>query len=148
MLTKILRIWVHAQLETVWNVLMESIVNPQKYTPDLEVFRILDEAEGAVFREMTIRDILYREKVSVNHVSREICRELLDHPAYVGKIVIKAVPSSVQNPMAPIDLQFFLDLEPISGSQIKDDEETGIIALVKEEQRRITKESEKLERRS
>jgi hypothetical protein len=81
-------------------------------------------------------------------VSKEISRELLDHPVYSGKIIIKAVPSSVQNPMAPVDLQFFLDLEPISGSSIKGDEEIRIISLVKEEQRRITEESEQLEKKS
>jgi hypothetical protein len=62
MLTKILRIWVHAQLETVWSVLRDSVENPQKYTPDLEEFRILEEAAGAVFREMKIRDTLLQRK--------------------------------------------------------------------------------------
>jgi hypothetical protein len=72
----------------------------------------MEEADGAVIRKMKIRNTLYREKSSVNDVRKEICRELLDHPLYSGKIVIKAVPSSVQNPMALVDLQFFLDLEP------------------------------------
>ena len=149
MLTKILRIWVHAQLETVWSALMDSIGNPQKYTQGLEAFRILEEAEGAIFREMKIQDILYKEKISVNSVSKEICRDLLDHPTYSGRIIIKAVPSSVQNPMAPVNLQFFLELESKlshTDRTTKEKEENRMESILEEEQRRLKGMSEELEK--
>lgn len=149
MFTKILRTWVHAQLETVWSALMDSVGNPQKYMPDLEAFRILEETEGAVFREMKIRDTLYKEKISVNSVSKEICRELFNHPTYSGRIIIKAVPCSVQNPMAPVDLQFFVELESkISQADrsVKETEEKLMEIILEEEQRRLKEVSEELEK--
>lgn len=149
MFTKILRTWVHAQLETIWGALMDSVGNPQKYMPDLEAYRILEEAEGAIFREMKIRDTLYKEKISVNSVSKEICRELLDHPIYSGRIIIKAVPCSVQNPMAPVDLQFFLELEPkFSQTDLSEKEkgENRMVTILEEEQLRLKEVSEELEK--
>ena len=63
----------------------------------------------------------------------------MDHPAFSGKIVIKVVPTSVQNPMAPIDLQYFVELD------LKWKEENLISSLV-DEQKRLKEISEELEK--
>ena len=136
---KIIRTLVHAELQIVWNALMDSLENPQKYSPDIKECRVVKTAEYEFLREIHVFDTCYKEKISVNSVAKEICLEIVDHPVCFGKIVIKVVPTSVQNPMAPVDLQYFLELE-LNGKG------ENLISTLMEEQRRLKEISEELER--
>lgn len=98
--------------------------------------------ESSIIREVTVRGVPYRERIRISNKERKIHRELIDHPACSGKIIVKAVPCSVQNPMAPVDLQFFLELKSMKGAKEETEEMTGEI---KKEQQRLKEKAEELE---
>ncbi|GLI38814.1 hypothetical protein KI811_05850 [Geobacter hydrogenophilus] len=101
--------------------------------------------ESSIIREVTVRSVPYRERIRISNRERKIHRELIDHPTCCGKIIVAAVPISVQNPMTPVDLQFFLELEFMKGAK---EGEEGITAEIKEEQQRLKEKSEELETRA
>lgn len=98
--------------------------------------------ERSITREVTVRGVPYRERIRISNKERKIHRELIDHPTCSGKIIVKAVPSSVQNPMAPVDLQFFLELDSMNGSK---EEQEEMAAEIRKEQQRLKEKAEELE---
>ncbi len=68
--------------------------------------------ESAVLREVAVRGVSYREKILISRVNLEIRRELIRHSDCEGRIVARAAPLAVQNPMTPVDLQFVPELTP------------------------------------
>ena len=101
--------------------------------------------EREIVRKVTVRGTPYRERILVSKKEREVRRELIDHPACTGRIVVKAVPISAQNPMAPVDLQFFLKLEFKKGMKVKEEE---MVSAIEEEQQQLKERAEELEMRS
>ncbi len=195
----IFRRWVHAEPETVWNVLLDGVENPQKYMADVTESRVMERFEGGmvkklmlegnenaagiydffvfergtlkeikplgdenvtgvfdcfvfedgIIREIKVRGTTYRERISVSRERREIRRELIDHPACGGRITVMAVPSSVQNPMAPTDLQFFLKLEAkLSRAEGMAKWEDEMTVDIREEQQRLKDKAEEFERKA
>lgn len=105
--------------------------------------------ESAVVREVSVRGVRYREKILISRGDREIRRELIDHPASDGKIAIKVVPHSTQNPMAPVDLQFQPMLAPSAsrtGEYVRWHEEAML--AIREEQLRLKEVAEERETES
>ena len=169
MISKTFRKWVHADPLIIWSVILDSVESPQKYVPDVEKSSILERFEGetikgrkiegysvevfdyfvyegGIIREIKMRGTVYRERILVSKEQREIRRELIDNPACSVKIIVKTVPISTQNPMAPVDLQFFLELEskPLRAEGMTKWEEE-MTADIKEEQRRLKERAEELE---
>ncbi len=105
--------------------------------------------ESAVLREVTVRGVPYREKILISRANREIRRDLIGHPASEGRIIIRAVPLSTQNPMAPVDLQFAPVLTP-NPSRSADTalwlEE--MLFAIREEQRRLKAAAEEKKKRA
>jgi hypothetical protein len=109
------------------------------------VFRFFS-FESAIVLEVTVQGVRYREKILISREDREVRRELLDHPASNGKLTIKVVPLSTQNPMAPVDLQFEAALAPSASHtreyvRWREETERGIL----EEQRHLKEVSEERE---
>jgi hypothetical protein len=103
--------------------------------------------ERGIIREIVGRGASYKEKILVSDERKEIRHDLIDHPRYAGKIVTKVVPLSVQNPMAPSDLQFFLELEskpPPAEATAGWEEE--MVAQIGEELQRLKEKAEELEK--
>ncbi len=101
--------------------------------------------ESSIIREVTVRSVPYRERIRISNKERKIYRELIDHPTCSGKIIVEVVPISVQNPMAPVDLQFFLELEFMKEAKEGKEEMT---AELKKEQQRLKEKAEELETRA
>jgi hypothetical protein len=121
---------------------IKSTENENEYVPGVFGSFVF---ECSIVRKITMRSMTYREKILVSKKEREIRYELIDHPACTGKIIVKTVPLSVQNPMAPVDLQFFLELEFKDG--VKEGEEE-MTAVIMEEQLRLKEKAEELEARA
>ncbi len=103
--------------------------------------------EGGIIRAIKVRGTVYKERILVSKKQRKIRRELIDHPACSGKITVKAVPTSAQNPMAPVDLQFLLELAPKYSNakdMVKWKEEMTVD--IREELRRLKEKAEDLEK--
>lgn len=78
--------------------------NETDYEPGLFISFVY---ESEIVRKITVRGISCRERFLVSKKYKDIRRELVDHPVFSGRITIKVAPYSIQNLMAPVELQFF-----------------------------------------
>jgi hypothetical protein len=146
MLITTLRVVIHAQLETVWNVLLDSMENPNSYQPQVRESRIIEKSADGLIREMKIQDTVIRERIVPDKKNNTIYTEVLEHPVYTGDIMIRLAPASVQNPMAPLTLEYHLKLE------VKTDHQGGAVrpedlltGAFNDEMARIKQKAEELE---
>ncbi|KAA0888315.1 hypothetical protein [Oryzomonas rubra] len=198
-MVKTLRVLIHADPETIWNVLLDSIETPQHYLPDVNASSVVGRLEGGtakelniswensvsggfdyfvyyqgvpkeikvqenendydpelfrsyvyeieIIRENTLRGVPYREKFLVSNKFKDIRQKLVDHPDFSGQIIIKVVPYSVQNPMAPVVLQFNLVLVPkLTDVKGITGHEKEMESVIKTELQRIKERAEDLVR--
>lgn len=104
---------VHTQMQTMRKVLLDSIDHPQKYIKGVENSRVVDYMPDGVVREIRKKGITIREGISVEERKNEfvMTSELMEHPLFMGKVITRIVPASVQNPMSPLDLEVSVELE-------------------------------------
>jgi len=114
MLIKILKIVIHAEHDTIWNLLMDRLRNPQRYMSGVTEVRMLEDNGREMVREILQDDKIVREKITVNHYESEIRHEFLEHPSFSGQISSRIVRTSRQSPVAPQYLEYQIDLTPKS----------------------------------
>jgi hypothetical protein len=149
MLVTTFRTIVHAQPETVWELLRESMERPQSYLKGIEEVKILEKGEDWVVREVHRQGTVVRQRLSADNSEWELRNELLDHPAYTGWTAIRVIPASVQNPMAPLDLECTVKLERKSfhlEGMLKSEEQ--LLAELKEALNLLKEKAEEQEKRS
>lgn len=148
MLVNTYRTLVHAQPETVWKLLLDRVENPQNYMHGVEGVQIVERSAAGVVRELKWEGKTVRERVVPEKEHYRITHELLEHPLYVGTVVIRAVPTSVQNPMASLYLETAVRLERKSfhlEGLVKSEEE--LVADIEKELQTLKEKAEELERR-
>jgi hypothetical protein len=111
MLVNSFRTLVHAQLDTVWKLLLDRIENPQNYLHGVEDVKIVERSAAGIIRELKWEGKAVREKIVPDDAAYSITQEILEHPLYSGSTVIRALPTSVQNPMAPVYIEANVRLE-------------------------------------
>ena len=85
---------VKASKETVWELLMDKIQNPDRYLPFVEESTIIECADRWVLRRMKTQEYEVTERISVHEDKLEIIFELMDHPKYTGKVINKVASAS------------------------------------------------------
>ena len=147
MLTTAIRTIVHAQWETIWELLLDRTENPQRYQPLVLTSEVIERSSGWVIREMKVQNMTIRERISLNDKEKTIQSELLEHPQFEGAIVTRLVPTSTQNPMAPVYLETDFKLEhksvPPGWAVITDKE---MATSLNDEMELIKKKAEELEK--
>lgn len=118
---------VHAALDTVWNLLIEKVEQPQNYMPGVTHSRILQHYGNGVLREIKGEGMLIKEKVVIDKAHGEIHYFLLEHPHFTGRVVNRVVASSVQSPVAPQVLTVEVDWTP------KDEEGERMVQAIPEQ---------------
>lgn len=103
---------VHAPLDTVWKLLIEKVEQPQTYLPGVAHSRILQHYGNGVLREVKGEGMLIKEKVVIDKMHGEIHYFLLEHPLFTGRVVNRVVATSVQSPVAPLQLTIEVDWTP------------------------------------
>jgi uncharacterized protein (DUF302 family) len=103
---------VHAALDTIWNLLIEKVEQPQGYMTGAVQTRILQHYGTGVLREIKGEGMPIKEKVVIDKPHGEIHYFLLEHPQFTGRVVNRIVPSSVQSPVAPQLLTIEMDWSP------------------------------------
>ena len=104
--------------------------------------------ESEIARKITVRGIPYKERILISKKYKDIRRELIDHPVFSGRITIKVVPYSAQNPMSPVDLQYFMVLVSKSAdAKGIVDREKEMVSAIETELLRIKERAEELEQR-
>ena len=147
MLVTTIRTVVHAQWETIWELLLGRIEKPQRYQPLIEYSKVIDRGPKWVIREMKVQDSIIRERITFDTAEKSIHSELLEHPQYEGTVTTRLVPTATQNPMAPVHLECDFKLEqkpgPLEGT-VKTDKE--MLSSLNEEMELIKKKAEELEK--
>lgn len=147
MLTNTYRTLVHAQPETVWELLLDRVEKPQNYLHGVEGVQIVERSNGGIVRELKWEGKTVRERIVPDRDHYRVSSELLEHPLYTGTIVVRAVPTSTQNPMAPLYLESELRLERKSfhlEGMVRIEEE--MIADIEKELQAVKRKAEELER--
>lgn len=139
---------IHAQVDTIWQLLLDRVENPQKYQPRIQDSKIVERFSDGVVRETRIDDMLIRERISIDDGELLIHTELLEHPHYLGTMDTRILNRSVQNPMAPLNLDINVRLE------LKEDHKPGLVkpdanleAAILEELDTIRNKAEEQEKR-
>ncbi|HEY3307195.1 MAG TPA: AtaL-like protein [Desulfuromonadaceae bacterium] len=139
---------VQAQTQTVWDLLLDRIENPRRFQPIIDQSKVLERFPLGVIREMTVDDTVIRERITIELGDYAINSELLEHPLYTGTTFTRIVPTSVQNPMAPVHLEIGLRLE------LKEKHREGLVEpeedmemAIKQELQAIKQQAEELESR-
>ena len=147
MLVKTLRVLVHAEQETLWNLLIESLHKPQNYQLGVTDAYLLEETGIQILREMRLDGEVVRELVAIKTDEAELLHEILVHPYFTGVITNRIVPTSRQSPVAPLMLEFGLQLQRKSFHTIIKGEEE-IVANLEAEMHRLKSRAEELDARS
>ncbi|MBT1071517.1 hypothetical protein [Pelotalea chapellei] len=141
------RVLVHAQAETVWKLLYDRIENPQNYQPLILGSRITQRTPEGIIRESKVVNGSIRERISVVMKENAIHTVVLEHPLSTGTIVTRVLPTSIQNPMAPLHIEVQVRLEAqeqhLKGTGQYYEEEA--VRLLEEEMERVKVRAEELE---
>lgn len=110
MLVRTLQVVVHCEHDTLWNMLMDRLQHPESYAPGVTDARLTEEGPDLFLSEMTLHGETVKERVLVRPHEGELRHELLEHPQFTGVIVRKILKSARQSPVAPLYLEYELDL--------------------------------------
>jgi ribosome-associated toxin RatA of RatAB toxin-antitoxin module len=149
MLVKTLQVLVHAEHDTLWNLLLDRLQNPGRFLPGVTEARIVERIDNVTIREMKLHGDLVRERVTVNPYDSELRHELLEHPQFTGLIVTKVVRTARQSPVAPLNLEYHLELQPksfLTEGVVKGEAET--VAELEEEMHRLKSRAEEIDSRA
>ena len=149
MLVKTLRVLVHAEHDTLWNLLLDRLQNPERFIPGVTEARVMEKADNVTVREMKLHGDLVRERVTVRPLDSEIRHEMLEHPRFTGSIVTRVVRTARQSPVAPQHLEYDLELTPkslLTKGVVHGEAE--IVADLEEEMRRLKSRAEEIETRA
>lgn len=111
MFVRTLQVLVHSEHTTLWNMLLDRLQHPERYTLGVSQSRLTEESEGIFISEMTLHGETIKERVLVRPYEGELRHELLEHPQFNGSIVRKIVRTARQSPVAPLYLEYDLDLQ-------------------------------------
>lgn len=110
MLIRTLQVLVHCEHTTLWNMLIDRLQHPERYSLGVSDVRITEESQDVFISEMTLHGERVKERVLVRPYDGELRHELLEHPQFTGFIVRKIVKSARQSPVAPLYLEYDLEL--------------------------------------
>lgn len=83
---------VEAELQTIWNVLLDKVEHPERYMQYVESVRFLEDKEDYAIREIKTEDMSLQEKITINESLGEVVFELLDHPLFDGTVTHNVSP--------------------------------------------------------
>lgn len=149
MLVKTLTVLVHAEHDTLWNLLLDRLKDPQRFIPGVTETRLIDKKDNVTVREMRLHGDLVRERITIRAHESEIRHELLEHPQFTGAIVTRVVRTARQSPVAPQHLEYDLELTPkslLTKGVVHGEAE--ILADLEAEMQRLKSRAEELETRA
>lgn len=148
MLIRTLQVVVHCEHKTLWDMLVDRLHHPERYALGIANLRLSEEAPDTFISEMTVHGDPVRERVILRPYDGEMRHELLEHPQFTGFIVRKILKSARQSPVAPLYLEYDLDLLRKSlkvHGLVREEEE--IITDLETEMQKIRSRAEELDAR-
>lgn len=110
MLVRTLQVLVHSEHKTLWNLLIDRLQHPERYLLGVSEARLTEESQDVLISEMVLHGESVKELVLIRPYDGELRHELLEHPQFTGTIVRKIVKTARQSPVAPLYLEYDLEL--------------------------------------
>lgn len=118
---------VNASPETVWAVLLDKMVHPQRYIEDALDVEILERDGPGVVRQLVLPGgVAFRERIAADVRTGTITFTLLDHPVYEGTVLNRLQVS----PEGGVELAFELDWKARPGC-VDDRDPAEPLALIR-----------------
>lgn len=110
MLERTLQVLVHCEHQTLWNTLRDRLQHPERYLLGVAGAEISEEGQDVFVSEMQLHGETVKERIYVKPYEGELRHEFLEHPRFTGTITRKIVKSARQSPVAPLFLEYRLEL--------------------------------------
>lgn len=146
MLVKNMQMVVHCEHDTLWNLLIDRLENPGKYSPGVTEARIVERSDDVMIREMQLHGEHVKEKITVMPHESQISHELIEHPQFKGIITTRIVRTARQSPVAPQYLEYDMEIQNKSWKVegvVKGEDE--IIKDIQTEMKRLKSRAEEIE---
>jgi len=111
MLIKTLQVLVHAEHQTLWNMLIDRLRHPERYLLGISNAKIVEESQDVFVSEMMLHGEMVKERILVKPYDGELRHEYVEHPQFTGFIAKKIVRTARQSPVAPLYLEYDLELQ-------------------------------------
>lgn len=103
---------VDAELQTIWDVLMDRIEHPDRYLAGIESFSFPEGNEDYAVREVVMNGVPLRERITIDERQGEIRYELIDHPLFTGEVFNALIPPAPDDAKAKPVVQFRMNWQP------------------------------------
>ncbi|ARV57823.1 carboxymuconolactone decarboxylase [Nostocales cyanobacterium HT-58-2] len=125
---------VNASVETIWEVLLDKMQNPQPYIPHVvEELKILERYEDGILREIRTPEMHMKERVTVDKQAGKVTFTVVDHPLFTGELSNQVtLPSNGKSGSLPI-LTYTMDLKPRSDNALEQEEAQWFIKAAQPE---------------
>ncbi|BBD70580.1 ethyl tert-butyl ether degradation EthD [Nostoc commune NIES-4072] len=125
---------VNAPLETVWDVLLDKMQNPQPYIPHVvEEFKILERYNNGILRKIRTPRMQMKEKVTVDEQAKKVIFTLVDHPLFTGELSNQVtLPANHNSGSLPI-VTYTIDLQPTNDKALEQEEAEWFIKAAQPE---------------
>lgn len=107
---------VDADLQTIWEVLLDRIENPERYTAGVDACRFVENEADYAVREVTMQGVPLRERITIDERQGEIRYQLVDHPLFAGEVVHALIPPAADDPRAKPVVRFRMDWRPLNAT--------------------------------
>lgn len=97
-------------MSTLWNVLMDNIVHPERYLPGITNYKILKKTGKEIIRSVKTRFGEFVERIVIDFKNLEISFSLLNHPDFTGTLISKIIPPPEKGGL--VLLTFISDWKP------------------------------------
>lgn len=88
---------VETDIQTLWQVFLDKVENPQRYMQFVKETRFPEDTEDYVVREIITDDMTLTEKITLDEKMGEVKFELVDHPLFEGYVLHAIVPPDASN---------------------------------------------------
>ncbi|OUL37457.1 carboxymuconolactone decarboxylase, partial [Nostoc sp. T09] len=111
---------VNAPLETVWDVLMDKMQNPQPYIPHVvEELKILERYDNGILREIKTPGMHMKERVTVDKQAGKVTFTVVEHPLFTGELSNQVTLLDNGNAGTVPILTYTINLQPTSDKALE-----------------------------
>lgn len=116
---------VNAELQMVWDVLLNRIMRPDQFMSGVEDFRFLENEESHAIREVVTGGMALKERITIDEQLGQIRYELLDHPLFSGDVYNRLIPPAEDELYAKPMVSFVMNWQPLNEEARQVEEQFG-----------------------
>lgn len=105
---------VDAELQTIWDVLLDRIEHPDRYLAGVDSFSFPESEVDYAVREVIIEGAPLRERITIDERIGEVRYQLVEHPLFAGEVYNELIPPAEDDPKAKPVVRFRMDWEPLN----------------------------------